>query len=496
MSGFAEQKRLFYRELVSHAISEPRHFRDAFPLGADVPHDKMERWLGRFLRVPETFGQEKYINRFKLGADPEFVFVSQSLDGPVRVDAHTLGLKQGPAFGEDNNGRLTEIRPYPDRSALKVVASTLVTLRWLYLMKPKTQAYQWVAGAYIMDDGLGGHVHFGRKRPTRVQEVKALDNLNELLMGAKLFPEKEVSRRRQGDARRQLYGLPGDFRLQTHGYEYRTFPSWLDSPAMAFLTITLSKLAVHDPTLLQMIKPSTFDRFEQAIRNILAYYKDADDDARLAYIMLQRGFPRHLGADFKERWGLRPNREGSVTVDKTIGLIPMAIEPMPSDITELFAHFLTGAPLTLPTKMAASWSPVGPPKGYKMVLDRTETLQQKGLGEMIWDLCMSEEMPLVIQGKGPSGVPVNIPRAYMRDCNLAKLGLQDVITVGSDAAIRIAADWRDGARGKMVKKALLSGIIPLWKVSEVKEDSFALWKLQPKWEPKYITRTTLELGGR
>src|SRR5581483_4609146 len=60
---------------------------------------------------------------------------------------------------------------------------------------------------------------------------------------------REMAERRGGDRLGQHYGMPGDFRLQTHGYEYRTFPSWLDSPALAFISITLAKLCVHCPGL-------------------------------------------------------------------------------------------------------------------------------------------------------------------------------------------------------------------------------------------------------
>src|SRR5581483_8667143 len=123
----------FYRVAISHGISAPEGMHRAFPLGCAVSEQILESWLKRLQKLPEFGPQRRYVNRFKVGADPEFVFVSSGLtrDEDSRVDAHHLGLQQGPAFGADNNGRLAEIRPHPSRSALRVCASILSTLRWM-----------------------------------------------------------------------------------------------------------------------------------------------------------------------------------------------------------------------------------------------------------------------------------------------------------------------------------------------------------------------------
>ena len=192
--------------------------------------------------------QKRFVNRFCLGADPEWIFGSRE-DPGLKASAKDFGMKTGCAFGMDSNGRLAELRAYPSRWAVEVVAGIAETLRWVPLAASNTLAYDYVAGAHKTEDSLGGHVHLGRKRPYRADEILALDALNHALAAAGVFPLKEWNYRRSQRGGRFGYGQDGDIRLQGHGYEYRAFPSWLDSPRQAFLVLTLSKLAVVDPKL-------------------------------------------------------------------------------------------------------------------------------------------------------------------------------------------------------------------------------------------------------
>ena len=476
MSEWTKVRQAFYKEVVSHGIGDPKEFNQAFPLGHSVPEGKLETWLKRFLNVEHEFHEPKrYINRFKIGADPEFIFTHKPPgEYENRVDALHLGLKQGLAFGADNNGRLAEIRPFPSRSALEVCGSTLSTLRWLYLTSPDSRLYNWCSGAYLHKDGLGGHVHFGRKRPGRADEVRALDALNELLMLLNVYPVKEIVMRQRGDARGQIYGRPGDFRLQTHGYEYRTFPSWLDSPGLAFLTLTLSKLAVSDPELVLHFqqKLSTLNQYRKLL-NFLAYYKGLDDDARLAYIMCQRGLPVHLGGDFRSRWGISGN-----PAPLSPALIPLSFPSDPDTNKEMFDHLMSGFGLKM--RIPKWFGPDKLPKGYHMCIARAETVQHKGLGEMIWDICASDEIPLQLRG-GRSGFPIlTISEGLIRHLGRGwRKGLPEEfasITDGGKQDVYISASHREGQWFSLTKRLLLNGTLPIWKIGEVKPESYKKWK--------------------
>src|SRR5579863_4130760 len=123
MSQWLKQRNEFYKVMITQGITRLEELTEAFPLGYSVPQERIEKWFCRLLKSPKGFSeQRRYVNRFKIGADPEFIFQTELkatdeydkiISKSVRVDASQLKLRQGLAFGADNNGRLTEIRPYP-----------------------------------------------------------------------------------------------------------------------------------------------------------------------------------------------------------------------------------------------------------------------------------------------------------------------------------------------------------------------------------------------
>lgn len=491
MSELLERKKAFYRTLVVHGINHPHHLKSALPLGSDVPQEKLESWLCKFTRVkpmefPETV---RNVNRFKLGADPEFVFATPNAidnpDGEGRGDAFRLGLKQGLAFGADNNGRLAEIRPFPSRSALETCASVMATLKWMAIACPRTMQYHWRSGAFIFRDGIGGHVHFGRKRPNRDIEVRALDVLSEMMNSLDIYPRNEIAHRRRGDARGQRYGMPGDFRLQNHGYEYRTFPSWLDSPELAFLTLTLSKLTVQDPTLLLQLNPQVSpDRKWQQLLNFLAFYKGVDDDARMSLLMLQRNVvPRHTGGDFKARWGI--SAEGVAQI-RPPQYIPPAIAPSEADKKALFNLIVNGRPLTWQAP-EPTWKPTTLPDGYVPVISYVETTGMKGLGELLCRMCVKKDHEIHFHGSRELGHAVYIGRSLANSLRRdwqRKLNNSLFMLSGDSYSIGLPQTVREGPLARQVKDALLSGVFPIWHVEKVQEDSWDKWQESVKTGPE------------
>ncbi len=492
MSEYIEMKKVFYRDVVTHGMTDMNDLRKVYPLGCKVPDERIAKWLRTLLKAPaiESFPTEwKHVNRFTVGADPEFVFVDA---GGRRVDAGALEFRQGRAFGADNNGRLAEIRPQPDRSTLVVTASIMSTLRWMALVMPVTRELEWRAGAFQFNDGLGGHVHFGRKSPLAggerqaipegrtVHEVSALDTLNSLLTQAGIYPLEEVRRRINGDAHGQIYGRNGDVRAQNYGYEYRTFPSWLDNPWSAFFTMTLAKLAVHKPELLQRM--AVDDRAKNKVANLLAYYKGTDDDAALAYrTFLRIGLPQHYGGDFKKRWGA----EYPMTAKTAVQVVPGAIRASEDEIKDMFHHLATGSNLATRIPEPA-WGPTTPPRGFFQVLDIVNTTHVRGLGELLSDAAMPEELKRVrfMADDRIPGIQISPPllrfmpsdwkqrirqaAGYNVSMRVAYSGEDDYHT----PEIRICRGFREPGGMKTCKKILYSGAFPVFPIRTVAQDSY------------------------
>src|SRR3990167_7205171 len=109
MSEFSEIKKDFRRLLVERGIDSPAHEMIA---GLPVPPPLLQQWMSRFYQLPDlSLLGGRLVNHFKVGADPEFVFLSMA--ELARRDASAFGLAAGVAFGADNCGRIAELRPHP-----------------------------------------------------------------------------------------------------------------------------------------------------------------------------------------------------------------------------------------------------------------------------------------------------------------------------------------------------------------------------------------------
>ena len=364
---------------------------------------------------------------FKLGADPEFVFLKKtSRSEPTHqedcncnlceageaprghvavVSASSLELKINGAFGCDGSGGPAEIRPEPSRSALEVVASCADTLRWLAAANKNARKLVWQAGAYPHAVAIGGHVHFGRKalRPPgkdepdgpaepiacsttnfldpkpkpRHLDLMVFNTVVHTLEAAGVFPQRECQERRNGSC----YGHGSMWRSQPHGWEYRTPPSWLDSPRCAHLFLTLCKIAA-------LSAPSVSVSTTSGLKALLRTWRSKDDDAALAYEgLLARGVPLHHGDDFKARWGISTEEWA---VPPTI--FPPSIPPARETVKELLAHFLENkqVPIRFPV---ASWSPTSLPSWCQSALELTS--EGPAMQNILWDLCVAKSGSLV-----------------------------------------------------------------------------------------------------
>ena len=489
---FAEVKRTIFAEVVRQGYTKAEDV--PLDLLGDISQPRLQRWFDRFyasMKLEALSITPRLVNHFALGADPEFAF-SDAAGG--MLNACDFGLHAGLAYGMDNNSRLVELRPAPSKFALEVVASILSELRWMALMLPNTRQVQWICKPYFQRDGLGGHVHFGRKRQKewRKQEVTALDALFLTLVKGGVFNQADVEMRRQraqGALHGEHYGALSQIRAQKHGYEYRTMPTWLDNPWLAYLTLVLSKLVVHDPELIKDLTPGKVNP-KKFIRNLLAYYKALDDDALIAYNALSVfGYPQQTGQDFRAAWGIQyPLTQAKPDVQ----LIPSSIEGTHADVFAVFEHLRTGKPI-FPEVPEAVWTPTHLPKGYVPVLEYTHTVRRPGLGEMVWDLAISDKMPVVFGVvDSPNTILFQTPIAYPKELLPSAQKITEVLgfeaqrqlgrSEDKGLSVRLGEDLRDYEAGPKIKKLLLSGFLPVWKVGEVKPESFEEWqrKIAPK----------------
>lgn len=205
-----------------------------------------------------------------IGADPEFVLVTPA--GRVAAASRFFGADTGGAAGADAMlvGRrlvypVAELRPEPaaDPAALTAGVRRLLLRAAQRIGDP---SLRWAAGAMPVPGlALGGHIHLSGA-PLTTRLLRLLDSFAAFPLALIEDPA--------GRGRRPRYGTLGDYRLQPHGgFEYRTLPSWLVSPAAAKGAFALALLCAREAWTLPYI-PALEERYVEA------YY--AGDRAELA----------------------------------------------------------------------------------------------------------------------------------------------------------------------------------------------------------------------
>lgn len=481
MSQHAETKRHFRLAMVQGGV----------PVAPSAVHSR--RWTREFEELVEVkfTASPRLVNSFKVGADPEFVFAD--LERGIRLDAESFGLKTGIAFGADMNGRLVELRPQASRFALDVLASILEELRWLAAYKPKAALYAWRAGAFLYKDGIGGHVHLGRKKglkqvrewarhfnqshgrrgephteglaPVKPEQLKRMDLIFYALTELGVYNKEQVKTRQQGDQHGQRYGMFGDVRMQAHGYEYRSYPSWLDHPLSAYLALVLTKLAAYDPEVLPNpeVLPTSNARCLQLVRNLLAYYKGRDDDAALAYAAITRmGTPIYVGDDFKERWGIGQMR----------AVIPAYVPDMiegHEDTKRALYHYLMDG-LAIPVDVPkVTWTGTIP-SGYECLLGWIESTRgQKGIGELAFDLYCRASQPVRLYANNDRDWVVGTLLGVKPEGRkmLLKAGAR-IRKGGANMSVQIPPRWREPGMLAQTKAVLLA-LLPVWTAEQLQK---------------------------
>ncbi|MDQ8733777.1 hypothetical protein [Paenibacillus sp. LHD-38] len=195
-----------------------------------------------------------------IGADPEFVLVTK--EGKIASASRFFGAGVGGAAGSDALlvGRrllypVAELRPEPAKDPA-ALAANLRRLLQRAADRISDPALRWAAGAMPVPGlALGGHIHLSGA-PLTGRLLRLLDSFAAFPLALVEDPA--------GRARRPRYGTLGDFRQQPHGgFEYRTLPSWLVSPAAAKAAFALVLLCAREEQHLSYI-PALDERYVEA----------------------------------------------------------------------------------------------------------------------------------------------------------------------------------------------------------------------------------------
>jgi hypothetical protein len=479
------------------AMNKYEYLRASLMNGVGEPSTERDLRLHKWARThdpllsPSVYTTTgRHLNHFCIGSDPEFCFVNPNTGD--RYEARQCGLYVGLAAGCDQNERLVELRPWPSVSVVEHVAGILTALRWMYRVYNRTVGVlNWRAGGYYAGDGIGGHVHFGRKRPTRTQEIAALDGLARVFKLAGLFPINEWLARMRGDRLGQRYGVPGDFRIQKHGYEYRSLPSWLQSPTVAFIVLTASKLAVLDPEItnswndMKVIPEADVPTARNALRGLAKLYKGRDDDARILYHLLtfmgDQVFRIEYGRHFAPAWGIP---QGAVADDtETTVILPSTIKPVPEEIVEMRDHLLLGSPLTFKQHAATFTTALPRNAGFRWLPREVQVGRLSGYGDLIHNLVAHTKMPLrweynnhgEFRVVGPlvalwTGNDIDFLKSYYPSVRIQATG------EGTSTLVMVPKPLCQTPTISGFKAVLLhSGLFPLWTVETVQRNSFEQW---------------------
>lgn len=308
---------------------------------------------------------DKVINRWLLGADPEWAVMTPPDVVVPNGGMHAVNTtKQAGSIGSDHNGRVWELRPSPSPSAYVVMLNLWKLLRQQEL--DKVEKFKWKSGAlgakktstqnpttltgwlehygstaYGMSphqiqlhaqqafqqqqqniqlwgnnlqpgqegpaiDTLGGHVHFGIAG-FNSQQRTALDGVTTGLLNLDILPQRENTKRlalTQSSAYKYGHMDGGDAVRDCQGHvEYRCPPSWLDRPGQALAALTTYKLAAARPS---SVKWPGQQALKSGYVEWLEELSQVDIDAWLLSRFIDgRGFNEiqaDPSSDFKLRW--------------------------------------------------------------------------------------------------------------------------------------------------------------------------------------------------
>ena len=203
-----------------------------------------------------------------VGCDPEFVVVDRN--GSQRNASHLEYRSETYGhIGTDHGGQVGELRP-------KAGTPAEVTNRikqMFSLIKTRLDSGEKIicGGGHAQRVSIGGHIHLGGlnfgnySSPTRTFhrraggiQIRNLDMNNhehKLVFMLDFFIGRRLKTVEGGKRYGSNYGCPSDIETKSHGFEYRTPPSWLTDPVITEATLAIAQKL----TVMWKVKPSCFD---------------------------------------------------------------------------------------------------------------------------------------------------------------------------------------------------------------------------------------------
>ena len=227
-----------------------------------------------------------------LGCDPELICRRNGEFTP----AHRY-FKPNSSFGLDGCESTAELRPGYSESPIDLTSKIYQILEYGHNKAPELEFY---SGHYVDEYAIGGHTHFSVEPNSEI--IDALD----IVLGSlsNCIDDKLQKQKRE----RTGYGKKGAYRRKCYGFEYRTPGSFLLSPSVTLVHLTLSKLAVIG------VKEDNLDFNELKnrqhsctfLKNIKHYLKTIPDDCREGLKELDALLSRRLNwqQDILPNWGL------------------------------------------------------------------------------------------------------------------------------------------------------------------------------------------------
>jgi len=184
--------------------------------------------------------------KLTIGSDPELV-MEDSSNKIVRACDVIPNAKD--KFGVDGHVFIAELRPPPAVHPRDLVAQIKDVLA---SRAEQLKDYKWLAGPWIQKKPLGGHIHFGV--PLEDHFADALNHQFAPLLALSEPAELAALRRTTKPSAIGLhsstgdnpYGMLGDIRKKTWGFECRTPGSYIVTPGVTLGLITAGKAIVWE----------------------------------------------------------------------------------------------------------------------------------------------------------------------------------------------------------------------------------------------------------
>jgi len=358
--GYKGLRNEFYQSLVAFGVENP-------------PQQKLKQWARRFREPLEPKiegGYPRFANHFRIGCAVE---LGCTYGGTIaRPGSYHIGRF---GFLQETPERLLRLQIPARRSCIGLVAAIWKAMQLGYSCM---REIDFNAGYRCSNFSLKGKVYFGRLGGNTCQEVAALDAVYATLLQVRVFNANENIRRAEQDANFRRIGLPGDVRRHRFGYEYRSFPSFAESPIQTLLTLTLSKLAVLNTETVANWMFVEGDA-KAKILNLLARYKGLDEDARLCHWLLSKYGMPITRESLAAAWGLK--RED---IKPLISLPPIEMKLEREWVTEL-VKLLQRKPFEVPS--VKPWWKQGeaPGKGF-------QSHASNAIAKALWELKSGSSM--------------------------------------------------------------------------------------------------------